>query len=157
MSSCCSLIAILQVTEVYSSHQQAQVEYSKLNLPLPSNCIVPTNPPHAFIETGGNFETKKELQTFLNASSQNQQENGNSRLQNWDKGYLYRSRKWPCFIRTTPLYINLENPYPIFQSDLDIIFGKRIGTRSGKKITETQLIDLAHLIGVELTFNRNSG
>lgn len=147
-------IAILQVAEVYLSHQQGQLEYSKLNFPIPSNCIVSTNPPHPFVETAGNFNTKKELEEFLNTSSEKQLQIGNLRLQSWDKLYLYRSRKWPCFIRTIPLYLNLKDPCPIFQSDLDSIFGKRIGTRSGKKITEPQLIKLANLIGIDLTFNK---
>jgi hypothetical protein len=59
------LIAILQVEEVYGTHQIGQNEYKKANLPIPSNCMVEGNPPFDFDKTAGNFKTKSQQKTFI--------------------------------------------------------------------------------------------
>ena len=126
-----SLVAILQVEEIYPSHQIAQDAYKELNLPIPSNCMVSDNPPYNLDQTGRNPTTS---------------------LEGWDNQYLERSKDNPCFIRTRKIYLNLENPAPIFDNNFIDIFGRIPGTRNPSKISKEQLVELARLAEVELIF-----
>lgn len=127
------LVAILQVEEVYSSHQLAQQVYNKLGLPIPSNCMVANNPPYELDQTAARHTVS---------------------LTDWDNKYLQRSIDYPCFIRTRKLYLNLIDPKPIFESDFINIFGKVPGTQNPKFISKEEFIQMARLVEVEFIFNR---
>ena len=142
------LVAILQVLDTYSTHQQGQIEYSKLNLPIPSNCMISNNPPYDFDKTAGNFKTVKESKRFLKMTQAQQKIIGTRRLQHWDSNYLQRSQQWPSFVRTKTLYKNLTNPSPIFRQDFNLIFGQLPKTRQPKKIEVEEFQQLCKLVGV---------
>lgn len=127
------LVAILQVEEIYSSHQLAQQAYNKLGLPTPSNCIVANNPPYELDQTAARHTAS---------------------LMNWDNQYLQRSIDYPCFIRTRKLYLNLMNPKPIFESDFIDIFGKIPGTQNPKSISKEQFIQMGKLAEIGFIFNK---
>ena len=125
--------AILQVEEVYPSHQLAQQAYNKLGLPIPRNCMVANNPPYELDKTAARHTAS---------------------LTDWDNQYLQRSIDYPCFIRTRRLYLNLIDPKPIFESDFINIFGKVPGTQNPKFISKEEFIQMARLVEVEFIFNR---
>ncbi|MPM25509.1 hypothetical protein SDC9_72004 [bioreactor metagenome] len=127
------LVAILQVEDIYPSHQLAQQAYNKLGLPTPSNCMVDNNPPFELDQTGARHTAS---------------------LMDWDSQYFQRSVDFPCFIRTRKLYLNLLNPKPIFESDFIDIFGKVPGTQNPKFILKEQFTRLARLVDIEFVFKR---
>lgn len=145
------IVAILQVEEVYSTHQQGQIEYSKLKVATPSNCMVSGNLPFDFEKTAGNFKTGKELKCFLELKKETQLKNGERYLGHWDNNYLQKSQKWPSFIRTKTLYINLVDPVPVFRQDFEIIFGKLPNTRTPNRISDKQFIEISKLIGLNVS------
>lgn len=146
------LVAILQVAKVYRSHQSGQTGYLQLNAPLPSNCMVPNNPPYNYDQTAGKYQTKTEIKRFLSKSQEQQSVIGQRALMSWDEEYLQKSLEWPSFVRTKPLYVNTINPAPIFRSHFKSIFGGVPNTRSPKSISKRQLVRLARLGGVKIVF-----
>lgn len=147
------IVAILQVIDIYKTHQIGQIEYSKLNVTVPSNCMVANNPPNRFERTAGNFDTSKQIKQFLGNTPANQATIGASRLYHWNNAYLWRSNQWPSFIRTKTIYKNYHNPVPLFQSDADKIFNEKMGTRSGKRITKEQLTTLGKYVGIDINMD----
>lgn len=145
------IVAILQVEEVYSTHQQGQIEYSKLKIATPSNCMVNGNLPFDFDKTAGNFKTGKELKHFLMHNQQTQLTIGQRYLGHWDNNYLQKSQQWTSFIRTKTLYKNLVDPVPVFRQDFEIIFGKLPNTRTPNRISDKQFIELSKLIGLNVS------
>lgn len=125
------LVAILQVEEVYPSHEMGKIAYNILGLPTPSNCMVYDNPSYNIDQTAAK-STKS--------------------LQAWNNQYFGRAKKHPSFIRTKKLYLNLIDPKPIFESDLIDIFGKIPGTQNPKKISKDTLIRLAQIAEIEVVF-----
>jgi hypothetical protein len=146
------LIAILQVEEVYGTHQIGQNEYKKANLPIPSNCMVEGNPPFDFDKTAGNFKTKSQQKTFIKRTEEQKLDIGKRLLKSWDEHYLEKSKKWECFVKTRPIYVNIHNPTQILNSDFEYIFGKIPNTRTPNKISKKQLIELAKLVGINIAF-----
>jgi len=142
------LVAILQVINVFQSHAMgANMYMSMLNL-LPKNCMVPNNPPLDFDKTAGNFKFKFQLNHFMSLPAQRQTLIGQGRLKTWDSNYLIRSSRWPVFICTKPLFLNLTNPNLITRTDFLRIFGKIPNTQIPKAISQTQLNQLQNLIGL---------
>jgi hypothetical protein len=143
------LVAILQVSEVYETHQIAETEYLNNNLPRPSNCMVINNTPHEFPKTGGNFRTKTLEKSFLSRTELEKEKIGERRIKIWDKDYLNKSNKWKCFIKTKILYLDINEPPLLLKSDFDYIFGKTPNTRTPNLISEKQLINLAKIAGLK--------
>lgn len=146
------LVAILQVTDIYKTHQAGQIGYANLNAPLPSNCMVNGNRPFQFEQTAGRFDSKKEIKRFFSKSQQQQDAVGQRILHSWDGEYLQKSITWPSFIRTTPIYVNTKNPVPIFRSDFEIIFNKVPNTRTPNKISREQLVMIGKLCDVKIRY-----
>jgi hypothetical protein len=59
------LVAILAVTERKDSHIEAKHRYLEKGLNIPSNYIVPGNPPYEFDRTAGKFEIA-DIRRYLN-------------------------------------------------------------------------------------------
>ncbi len=136
------LVAILKVIEIFDKHENAYDSYFSNNLPIPKNCMVDNNLPVDFDKSVGSYETKKEQIIFLNRSMDLQKLIGNRKLLEWDNEYLIKSKKWPKFVKTNPLYVNFVEPKAIFRDDFVTIFGKLPYTQNPPKISEAQLIKL---------------
>ncbi|RZJ91962.1 MAG: hypothetical protein EOO20_03510 [Chryseobacterium sp.] len=145
------IVAILQVEDIYTTHQEGEAAYSNLNIKLPSNCMTVGNLPFDFDKTASNYQTEKEIKKYLLRDQQTQTKIGEQRLKLWDSNYFWKSKKWPCFIRTKALYRNLINPVPIYRQDFVSIFGKLPNTRTANKISEMQFIKLSKLIGLNIS------
>jgi hypothetical protein len=143
------LVAILEVIDRKDSHMQAASWYRmNSNNSIPSNCMVTDNPPHAFHETAGNFETQSEIKRFLSHSPEKQTVIGKRRISLWNEEYLAKSKKWGDFIITKPIYRELSNPPILKDGDMRNIFGKVPNTRNPNKITREQFKELAKYAGV---------
>jgi hypothetical protein len=150
------LVAILLVKKVFATHQDGQIEYLNRKLQTPSNCMVQNNLPNDFDQTSGNFKTKKQIVTFLSRSQQQQNQIGQNRIYHWDNDYLTKSIKWPCFIMTRPLYLNIHNPTLISSKTFDTIFGKIPNTQTPNKLNTKQLQELSNLVNLDIIFSSDN-
>lgn len=144
------LVGILQVKEIYGSHKQGYVEYLNLGLPIPSNCMIDGNPPFSFDKTAGKFKKVKDMKRYLGKDFNKRMKIGKKKVQSWDSQYKSKSKTWPCFIRTAPLYVNLNTPPPIYSEDIFSVFAKKIGTRNPKIIYMDQLKHLSERVGIKI-------
>lgn len=144
------LVSILQVIDVYTTHEIAKTKYLESNLLIPNNCMVANNPPNTFSRTGGNFANKTHEKKFLARTIHEREKIGERRVREWDDTYLYKSKKWPCFVKTHPLFLDLSTPPLLLKSDFNRIFGKIPNTRTPRLITEEQLIELAKIANLQL-------
>lgn len=141
------LVAILQVQEVFATHELGGVAYSRENLPVPSNCMILENRPYDFDKTGGDFESIHSFKKYLLRSGERRLAIGRRRLKIWDENYLKKSKIWECFVKTKPLYLDVNNPTQISGSDFDYIFGRISITQTPNILTEKQFIELGKLVG----------
>ena len=144
------LVAILQVEEVYDTHELGEAAYRNSGLPIPSNCMVTGNLPKDFDQTAGNFEKASQLKTFLSRTGILKSQIGKKRIEFWNNEYFEISKKWKCFVKTIPIYVNLGNPVLISTNDFNSIFGKLPNTRTPIKLTSAQLIELGKLVGLDI-------
>jgi len=143
------LIAILEVTDKKENHLQAASWYrTKKPSGLPSNCMVPDNPPHNFDATAGNYETTTEIKRYLSYPADKQQLIGKRRVELWNDDYLSKSRKWGDFIITKSIFNELTNPPVLTDEIMKEIFGKVPNTRNPNIITAEQFKKLAVHAGV---------
>lgn len=148
------LVAILHVEEVYETHDFGKIDYLRRRLPIPSNCMVPGNPPFDFDMTAGNFDTKSQLRRFLAHPEGTRKQIGEKLIEIWDDSYLAKSKTWKCFVRTNPIFLNLVNPPQILRMDFDRIFGKLPNTRTPKILKESEFLDLGTLIGLKIELGK---
>ncbi len=144
------LVAILQVNKVFKNHIDGFRWYHKRKMSIPSNCMVTNNLPYSFDQTLGNFNSKKLEKRYLLFSPQKQLRYGRVRLNHWDNDYWNISKKWTCFVKTTPVYINYIDPPVITRKDFNRIFGNIPNTQTPKKITTKQLFELGELVNLEI-------
>ena len=126
------LTAILEVVEIYDNHFDAAQWYEKHGVALPSNCIVPGNPPYEWSQTAG-----VNSRDFDNVAE-------------WDAFYQARSRRIPVFIRAEKIYCVLYSPPVLTNAMLIDIFGRVPRTQTPPTISEHQFDKLLHAIGLEL-------
>ena len=112
--------------------------------------MVDNNLPYEFEKTAGNYETKKQINTYLLRSTEQKLKIGQARIKNWDKGYFEKSEKWQSFIKTKKMYLNIFNPVHILRSEFENIFGQIPYTQNPKKITEMEFSELSKIAGLEI-------
>lgn len=126
------LIAILEVIEKFENHKQAKKWYEDNNYSLPSNCLVPGNPPLPEKETGQIYGKKSwPFATSYEAT---------------ESQYQARVKKVPVFIVTKPLAKELNNPITLTEKDMLKTFGRIPGMQNPPKITEKQFNELSKII-----------
>lgn len=117
-------VAILQVSVRFENHDDAAQWYLGKKLPLPSNCMVKDNPPLSLQKTD------------LHKKS----------LEQWDRGYQYRAKKWGTFLACEILYLELYNPPVITQDQMLSIFDRIPATRNPPAITEVEYLRLTKFL-----------
>lgn len=138
------LISILVVKDKKDSHSQAASWYRTNNNNLiPSNCMIPDNPPFDFDKTMGNFSTVREIKRYMGHSIEKQDKIGKRRIELWNDEYLTKSRKWGDFVITKTVFKNYHDPPILTIEDMNRIFGKVPNTRNPNKITREQFRELA--------------
>jgi hypothetical protein len=122
---CWGLVAALEVVHVLPSHAAGADWYQRHGLPLPSNCLRGTEP--------------KPLEDTAGLPPQF------TSLRKWDASYHVRVRKWPSFLVTRPIVVELEAPAAVTHDDLVAIFGRVPGTRTPPRITAEEFGSLTQL------------
>jgi len=142
------LIAILEVIDHKNSHAEGASWYRSRNVRIPSNCMIPDNPPHPFAETAGNYETTKGIRTYLNYSSEKQQLVGAKKVELWNDQYQRKSWKMPDFIITKPIFRELRQPPILTEEAMTDIFGKVPNTRNPNIIQLQEFKALAQIANI---------
>jgi hypothetical protein len=147
------LIAILEVIDRKEDHFQAASWYKAKNQVLPSNCMVPGNPPIPFYKTAGNYDKISDIKRYLSHPSDKQQLIGERRVTLWNDDYLTKSKKWGIFLITRPVFIELINPPILKDDDMKNIFGKVPNTRNPNKITKQEFKELAKYADINFIYD----
>ena len=95
------LVAILKIRASFESHAAAADWYRIQGQPLPSNCMVPGNPPLALEKT----------------------DRYHNDLRHWDAIYRLRAKTWSIFHACEPLFCELHHPPAITEAMMRDIFG----------------------------------
>ncbi|MDO8776166.1 MAG: hypothetical protein Q7K57_47165 [Burkholderiaceae bacterium] len=141
-----AMIAGLQVLKVFKSHEAAAEFYTRRQkrLKLPTNCVIPSNPPLPAKYTTGlpdrgirwrNQWTKSVEKTF------------SPTVKNWDKQYQERAKNHPAFVVTRPIVpCQLRTPKILTRANLEEVFGRLPITQAPNKISDEEFSALlAHL------------
>jgi hypothetical protein len=99
------LTAILEVTVVLPSHENAAAWYRTHDLPLPSNCMVPGNPP-------------KPLEQSHQKHRERRQFDDDRLFRRWDAEYRRRASLYGMFLVCRPLFRDLSWDAPIVKDEL---------------------------------------
>jgi hypothetical protein len=117
------LVAILDVIQRFETHTQAAEWYRAHGFPIPSNCVVPHNPPkHPAVSA---WPRKPQ--------------------RGWEARYRARSIQFGDLLACTSRFIDLSDPPPITEADMVRIFGRIPGTHNPPAITTAQMNGLQNL------------
>jgi hypothetical protein len=93
-----ALVAALEVIEKVPSHEAAAAWYQAHDEPVPSNCMVPGNPPLPVEQTTGLPAEGAGMQQAWNQNAPPP-----DTLDEWDAHYRARALKYPGFVMTRPI------------------------------------------------------
>lgn len=107
------IVAVLTVRRRFDSHKDAAIWYRDGNLPLPSNCLVPDNPPLSLDRTARRYKgpDKKRRKAESDAD-----------LSKWDLGYHARVRRWGAFLVCETLFCELNQPPVLTRKMTETVF-----------------------------------
>jgi hypothetical protein len=134
------LAAVLHVVRRFESHQAAATWYERRSVPLPRNCVVPSNPPLAFDFTDGVLSP--DLRARLNDLG------AEKVVRLWDEGYKRRAANYPVFLACEPLFRQLLLPPEIAREDWLSWCGKIPATRTPPRVSENLWQQLANRAGL---------
>jgi hypothetical protein len=128
------IVAILQVMDIFQSHEKAAQWYKEHNIDVPSNCMIAGNMPKPIEECKPLEKTKNKLNSLFQ----------------WDAQYRDRAKKCSLFAVCNPLFVELSKP-PIHTMANEMeVFGKRKGTRMPAIITELEFNKLLSINKIRL-------
>lgn len=131
------LVSILKVIKRFNNHQEGARWYKRKNLPIPSNCLIENNPPLEIKYTLGlGHREMKRLDEF---ESNRKAKIMRLKLQGWDNEYWEKVNRYPVFLVTEAIYLNLNEPPSLFDEDLIGVFGKIPMTRTPPIIEQNEL------------------
>jgi len=117
------LVAVLWVNQTLDNHLEAAQWYLKNGYKLPKNCVVAGNEPYSSEKS---ILSKKKSKIASNS-------------------YNIRAKDYPQYNICKPVFKNIDNPSPIFESDFYKIFGKVPGLQMPPFITWSQLDELLQI------------
>ncbi len=146
------LISILRVIARFETHAEAAHYYQTEDLNMPSNCLIPNNPPEDFEKTAWNSWDAKRMKAFLNRSPERRKVIGKRIITTWDDEYHNTASEWPVFL-VCRSYFNVifndnRNPPIITRNDFIRMIGRYPNTRNPIKITFEQLVELGALANI---------
>ena len=135
------LVAVLRVAERFESHQLAAEWYRLQGCPLPSNCLVESNPPQPFHLTNGRppADVAKRIDGARDPA-------GAIRL--WDATYRSRVSKWPVLLACDSEFLELVSPPQLRQEEMIAALGRVRSTLNPPEIACAELDQLLRLAGV---------
>lgn len=133
------LVAILCIIHhPFYDHNEAARWYAQQGCPLPSNCLVPGNPPKAFELTNGKLPD--ELRRRIGAQSDSR-----AKIRRWDTTYRQRAKEWPVFLATRAEFLELTRPPQLQEADIVRVFGRVPATQTPPEIACDQLQRLVEI------------
>jgi hypothetical protein len=124
------LVALLEVIKRCESHDGAAAWYSSRGLSLPSNLLVPGNPPKPLEET--NHEPPGNLKRLMPRMA------AGKVVELWDAQYRTRALKWGVVLVCRPIWLDVWTPPVLSESTLQQIFGKVPATRTPPSIEASE-------------------
>lgn len=133
------LTAILRVLQVFESHADAAAWYRDRGLPLPSNCLVPGNPPNPVSRTH-----RRSQHSHLKGEDEF--------VRRWELGYQARARRFGCFLACEPLLtVTLGWDAPIVHDEvLTQVFGHVPATQNPGALNTAILPVLLERLGIDV-------
>jgi hypothetical protein len=141
------LTAILEVCECCPSHLDAAQWYRRRQIGLPTNCMVPGNPPLPLDKTERYSEVSISF-PFHACSPERLLPVLDSTLLKWDQGYQDRATACGIFLICNPLFRELYDPPIVTRDALMKIFQKIPGTRNPGDISEEKFRQLKTFCGL---------
>ena len=133
---CNRLIAVLKVTNVFSSHAEASEWYQANNLPLPNNCIVPGN-------AATPLSMSHRIHRFDSALDDNRI------AARWDGTYRLRAKKSPTFVVCETVHKNLSwTSKEVLKQNWIDVFGRIPGTLNPAALPLDQINGLLSNLGI---------
>jgi hypothetical protein len=136
------LTAVLRVVETFPTHRDGAWWYAERGLGVPSNCLVPNNPPYRLQESAGACGSKKKGGC------------GRPSWKEWDELYQERCRQHGAFVVCDVLFRKLSWSAPVITDEALIgVFGRLPPTRNPKTwpISYWQKFQREMRLPVELT------
>jgi hypothetical protein len=134
-------IAVLKVLHLLPTHEGAADWYTREGFPLPSNCMVPGNPPQPLDRS----------HRLFNASDCA----GDARtLEEWDASYQKRANDNPTFVVCLKLWSNLGWSAPVVTND-DLIaaFDRIPGAENPGKLPRAGFETLLKRLGIDVVLS----
>ena len=132
------LTAVLRVAEKFESHAEAARWFRDAGRSLPSNCMVPENPPEPLTHSIG-LSRRRACGTAQEG------------CQNWDKHYRDRTRRHGAFLISDALFVDVSWSAPrIEDEDLVQVFGCVPATRTPHAHPREEVETLLHDAGVRV-------
>jgi len=132
------LVAVLRVAQRFSTHEEAAAWYLDQGLRLPINCLVANNPPMRL-----EFTIQNPLSRFKRQSGT--ELDPVRMVQQWDAKYHQRVAAWPVFLATEILFLELNDPPQITNSQMRAIFNSIPATRNPPEIPCAKLDQLIQI------------
>jgi hypothetical protein len=123
------LVAALTVLRRFETHEQAAEWYESEGVPLPSNCIVPSNSPRPLHETHGLLPPEVRSRGSLEPEQA---------VRLWDVSYRARARGVGTFLVCQAEYLEVMNSPVVLESQMRAIFGYVPGTQTPPCISPQQ-------------------
>jgi hypothetical protein len=132
------LVASLSVVERFESHSEAASWYARKGDAVPSNCLVPGNPPQPYHLTNQRLPKNVAARVGSNPDPL-------VAVRLWDATYAERARKCGVFLACKADVLELMHPRILRRSDFLGIFGRIPGTQNPPEITVDQYQELMNL------------
>lgn len=131
-----ALVSLLSVVKRFESHEAAADWYRKSGFGVPSNCIVPDNPPQPYHLTN-------QKPPAVVAARVDTEANPERAVRLWDSTYARRADECGVFLACKADFLELWRPPVLRRSELHAIFGRVPGTQNPPEITAAQFRALA--------------
>lgn len=118
-----ALVALLSIIKRFESHAEAAAWYRDRSLELPSNILVPDNKPEPLEHTSRTMPAGAR-EAFARTGDRH------LAILKWDAAYQQRVRQHPTVLVTEPLYVDVQTPHVLTESDMRRIFGRVLWTRT---------------------------
>jgi len=137
------LTAILRIIERCESHAEAASWYRDKGLALPSNCMVPGNPPLPLEMTG--LASRGRPAPTPPTLTGRPLPMVDETLAGWDASYKRRSSRWGVFLVSEAEHVDVHTPPAITRQTMVDIFRRVPGTQMPAKIMPEHLAALKEL------------
>lgn len=132
-----ALVALLNIVKRFEAHEAAADWYRASGFAVPSNCIVPGNPPQPYHLTNQRPPDAVAERVDTEADPERA-------VRLWDGTYAKRAKECGVFLACEVNFLELWNPPVLRRSDFHSIFGRVPGTQNPPKITPDQFRALAN-------------